>query len=252
MESTSNLEWISLDGTSNSPVASQTVELNTELVLESFSDLSDCSSEISSPNQYVLPTYGVQHPSSPDLPHSKLFRSVQFYSNGELKEGEQEEEVVEEGPAGDGSPEVVVEAEDVSMQEDASLQDAAAAMQEAAFLQVTTSPEASVPQAASTPYTSQTPRAASTSHPASPPLVASLQGGEEEPTAENMEGRGEEEEDRDSSVTPSGSHVSVDSAYSSQSDAASASKIQVKLHKKSLWKGFMSIGNEMVVTKPGR
>ena len=58
-----------------------------------------------------------------------------------------------------------------------------------------------------------------------------------------------EEEDTETTVTRSGSHVSVDSAYSSQSDVA---KIEVKLHKKNLWKGFMSIGNEMIVTKPGR
>lgn len=58
-----------------------------------------------------------------------------------------------------------------------------------------------------------------------------------------------EDEDAEATVTRSGSHVSVDSAYSSQSDAA---KIEVKLHKKSLWKGFMNIGNEMIVTKPGR
>lgn len=62
-------------------------------------------------------------------------------------------------------------------------------------------------------------------------------------------GESEEEEEEDPVNNRSGSHVSVDSAYSSQSDAA---KIEVKLHKKNLWKGFMNIGNEMIVTKPGR
>ena len=43
---------------------------------------------------------------------------------------------------------------------------------------------------------------------------------------------------------------SGDSAYSSQSDPSG--RIEVKLHKRSLWKAFMNIGNEMIVTKPGR
>lgn len=83
------------------------------------------------------------------------------------------------------------------------------------------------------------------------------------------------------SATRSSSYVSVDSAYSSQSDAARKNsplvaapsnrtedgnsaqssrlrqsvlprKIQAKLHCKMLWRTFLNIGNEMIVTKPGR
>lgn len=90
------------------------------------------------------------------------------------------------------------------------------------------------------------------------------------------QGAGESEEDDDSFTTGSSSHVSVDSAYSS--DAAKKSsgsvaapstseenggsvqpsklgcrrKIQAKLHCKTLWRTFLNIGNEMIVTKPGR
>ncbi len=49
-----------------------------------------------------------------------------------------------------------------------------------------------------------------------------------------------------------GSGGSEDSAYSSQSDPAEMSGVEVKLHKRTLWRAFMDIGNEMIVTKPGR
>lgn len=67
---------------------------------------------------------------------------------------------------------------------------------------------------------------------------------------------GESEEDEESMVTHTSSHVSVDSAYSSQSDVvktkAACNKIDAKLHRRNLWKAFANIGNEMIVTKPGR
>ena len=63
----------------------------------------------------------------------------------------------------------------------------------------------------------------------------------------------------------SGSDCAIDSAYSSdniQSSASSSStvicsnplnrKITATLQNKSLWKTFKKIGNEMIVTKPGR
>lgn len=65
-----------------------------------------------------------------------------------------------------------------------------------------------------------------------------------------------ESEDEESAATRSSSNASLDSAYSSQSDLVMNPlfevKIEAKLHKKSLWKGFMNLGNEMIVTKPGR
>lgn len=45
---------------------------------------------------------------------------------------------------------------------------------------------------------------------------------------------------------------SEDSAYSSQSDPSEMNGVEVKLHKRTLWRAFMNIGNEMIVTKPGR
>lgn len=43
-----------------------------------------------------------------------------------------------------------------------------------------------------------------------------------------------------------------DSSSCSTSRQLKPEKIEVKVHKRSLWKTFMKIGNEMIVTKPGR
>ena len=74
----------------------------------------------------------------------------------------------------------------------------------------------------------------------------------------------EEEEEMDAAVSGSGaggepagelageSEDAASSSSSSQSDPISVGGVEVKLHNRSLWQAFMDLGNEMIVTKPGR
>ncbi len=65
----------------------------------------------------------------------------------------------------------------------------------------------------------------------------------------------EEEEDMDTAVSGSGAgggEPEDATSSSAQLDPISGGGVEVKLHNRSLWKAFMDIGNEMIVTKPGR
>lgn len=66
----------------------------------------------------------------------------------------------------------------------------------------------------------------------------------------------ESTESDDEECSRRNSYTSIDSAYSSQPETMTSyqpqKKIKAALHNKNLWKSFMAIGNEMIVTKPGR
>ena len=69
-------------------------------------------------------------------------------------------------------------------------------------------------------------------------------------------GEGSSDEEEEEEELDVGAGGSEDSAYSSQSDPTEMNGemngVEVKLHKRTLWRAFMNIGNEMIVTKPGR
>ena len=64
--------------------------------------------------------------------------------------------------------------------------------------------------------------------------------------------REDQSDEEDMEIAHLGGGESEDSAYSSQSDPTDSNTVEVKLHKRSLWNAFMTAGNEMIVTKPGR